>query len=1609
MSLLCADTGGTGCNKTYYRWDGGAWVDNSVTPVTAMEGSHLLEYYSDDQAVDALGDHNEEAIQSLTVKVDTTDPGVVLSSPTVDPTNGLIAVTAEFDEDVTGFINTDVTVVNGTVESFVAVDGNTYTFDVNPTDGASVAVTIDVLAAVADDIAGNDNTASNQLSYTSDTVPPTVAIGLGDDALKIGDTSLLTFTFSEEPTDFTVADIAAPNGALSGFTVTGNPLVYEALFTPTAGVEEPVNVVTVGTAWSDEAGNPPVGSTDSANYAIDTLAPSVILSSPTANPTNGLIAVTAEFSETVTGFDDTDISIVNSTVESFVAVDGNTYTFDVNPTDGASVAVTIDVPVTVAIDAAGNDSTASNQLAYTSDTVAPTLGIALGDSTLVADQTTVMTFTFSEAVTGFDNTDITVIENGTLTPVSSLDGGITWTGTFTPTADIEDITNVITVNLTGVADLATNAGVGTEDSANYEIDTLRPTVSITLGDDALMIGDTSLLTFTFSEVPTGFTAADVATPNGAIGAIDDTNPLIQTATFTPDADVEVATNVITVGTSWTDPAGNEPIGSTDSANYKVDTKRPTVVITLADYAIKAGDTPLVTFTFREAVTNFENADITVPNGSLAVIAIGDGGITWTATFTPTVDIENPLNVITVDMTALNDIAGNAGTGSTDSANFEIDTLLPTLSGVSIVSDNSDPTLAMVGDEATLTFTSSEDVVDPPVVTIDGQSALVTGGPTSWTATYTFTGTDVEGIVPFTIDFVDLAGNAGIQDITVDDATSILFDSTIPAVNAGTNKEVNVGTLQDAEISDAVPPAGSGLDTWTWSQVSGPGTANFSTVTDSDPALDPDVTVSADTDGTYVLKLTVTDHAGNSNEGTFTFIWDTTRPEPLTSNPSDGSTGVSTAAGTATVTFDEPIIWSGNGTRVFLVNDVTSASHKGTVSVSGLSPTVLNIDYTGLDYGTKYRINVKPNAVTDVATNGLLSNFISYFTTVIDTAVPVVNSLSAGSITTTGAVLSVTTDESATCKFATTDSAYSGMTAFDAPNTGTSHAATLTGLTPSTGYDYYVRCADTSAQTNTMTTSASVSFTTLTPDTTAPDITNIHTGTINQTSTTANWNTDELSDSQVEYGLTSSYGSTTSLTPTLVTGHTETLSGLTPGTLYHYRVKSRDAVGNLAVSGDNIFTTSAPDPDTSTPPVPSITTGTATVNSDSYTISGIADADTPAPTVRTISVYNGATLAGTAVVPVGQTGWSVSVTLTQSTANSFSAISADSSGNVSAASSAVVITEDGTVGADVTAPDVPAIMTSAATVDADTYAISGTAASDGGTRIITVYRNSAPVAVGTTVLAAGETSWSVVVPLNQSTTNTFTARSIDEVGNESVNSTSVIITEATVADTTAPVTSNIQATSISTSGATITWTTNENATSRVEYGLTSGYGTLSAADGSADNTSHSVALSSLTAGTMYHYRVVSADVLGNTAISTDNTFVTVIDDTATLAVTGIDTVRSFATADNTFGNGWRWTFRVTVPTGETSFAMKFDDFMSGANTIPVATNIRYYTAQSSANSASTTAVTIAGANAYSTAIILDSDADTSTAGRQINVTVEARVPVGTPSGSYSTSYGVASSI
>ena len=143
----------------------------------------------------------------------------------------------------------------------------------------------------------------------------------------------------------------------------------------------------------------------------------------------------------------------------------------------------------------------------------------------------------------------------------------------------------------------------------------------------------------------------------------------------------------------------------------------------------------------------------------------------------------------------------------------------------------------------------------------------------------------------------------------------------------------------------------------------------------------------------------------------------------------------------------------------------------------------------------------------------------------------------------------------------------------------------TGLTPSTVYVFRLKAYDAAGNVSAFSTTATAT-TPPAPDVTPPVISAIVAGSIGQTSATITWTTNENSDTQVDYGLTSAYGSSSTLNASLVTSHSVPISGLSAGTTYHYRVKSRDAAGNLAPSADNTFiTTSAPD---TTAPTISIT-------------------------------------------------------------------------------------------------------------------------------------------------------------------------------------------------------------------------------------------------------------------------------------------------------------------------------------------------------------------------------------------------------------------------------------
>jgi hypothetical protein len=73
--------------------------------------------------------------------------------------------------------------------------------------------------------------------------------------------------------------------------------------------------------------------------------------------------------------------------------------------------------------------------------------------------------------------------------------------------------------------------------------------------------------------------------------------------------------------------------------------------------------------------------------------------------------------------------------------------------------------------------------------------------------------------------------------------------------------------------------------------------------------------------------------------------------------------------------------------------------------------------------------------------------------------------------------------------------------------------------------------------------------------------------------TITWTTDELSTSQIEYGLTTDYGFLAALDEDRVFDHSQILTGLRECITYHYRVRSKDIFGHESFSDDYTFMTS----------------------------------------------------------------------------------------------------------------------------------------------------------------------------------------------------------------------------------------------------------------------------------------------------------------------------------------------------------------------------------------------------------------------------------------------------
>jgi hypothetical protein len=128
----------------------------------------------------------------------------------------------------------------------------------------------------------------------------------------------------------------------------------------------------------------------------------------------------------------------------------------------------------------------------------------------------------------------------------------------------------------------------------------------------------------------------------------------------------------------------------------------------------------------------------------------------------------------------------------------------------------------------------------------------------------------------------------------------------------------------------------------------------------------------------------------------------------------------------------------------------------------------------------------------------------------------------------------------------------------------------------------------------------------------------------------------------------------------------------------------------------------------------------------------------------------------------------------------------------------------------------------------------------------------------------------------------------------------------------------------------------------------------------------------------------------------------------LSVTGVSSIKTTGIANDTYTDGWKWVFHITLPSNENLVRMRFGDFSNSLQTIP-ANNIRLYSAQSVNSNNEATATHISAPDVYSDQININPalDLDPVTDGIQIDMNIDSKIPFGIIGSGYTTSYDIVS--
>ena len=545
-----------------------------------------------------------------------------------------------------------------------------------------------------------------------------------------------------------------------------------------------------------------------------------------------------------------------------------------------------------------------------------------------------------------------------------------------------------------------------------------------------------------------------------------------------------------------------------------------------------------------------------------------------------------------------------------------------------------------------------------------------------------------------------------------------------------------------------------------------------------------------------------------------------------------------------------ITWTTSQPATAQVSYGTTTSYESSSSLNSTLQTTQSVTLTGLTAGTTYNY-----AIISANASGASTTSANFTLTTLQNAgnPPVITGIATSSMTNSSVTITWTTDlpSSTLVNYGTSTTYGSAST----PNSSlvTAHSVTLTGLTASTLYDFTVSSttgggASATSLNNTVTTTSLAA--------TPPFVGYVASWGINNTGATVSWSTDVPATTQLAYGTTSALGQTSPLQTATTTSHGVVLTGLNSGTTYYFVAQSTAASGATGYSTTFSFTTTG----TPTSPPPAISAVAATsIASSSVTITWTTDqASTSLVNYGPTTNYG----ASSSLNSTLQTSHSVTLSgLTQSTLYNFQVVSANATSN-SATSADYTFTTAVGVGAPVISAVAAGGMTNtAATITWTTDQPSSSQVAYGPTAS---YGSTS--ALASTLVSSHSVT---LTGLTAGTTYNFQVISINSAGTQATSTNSSLTTTGTPA---APVISSVAATTISSSSATITWTTDQATSSLVNYGTTAAYGSASTIDNTRV-TSHSITLTGLASNTTYNYQVVSSNSAGTQAISANFTFST----------------------------------------------------------------------------------------------------------------------------------------